>query len=197
MLALGLGGVQSALAVALPLLLLGLGHGLINPPALAGTVSVLPALAGSAAAVAGLMQQLTGATGGYLVGLVSHDGAVHLCQFRKALRAVGRIEKESARADVENVGPVAYDNERAHSGLQDAIEALAQRCAGRDHSECMQHCGTSTPSHRASVPGGSFRNLRSCCRRFPRRPLLQPTCQPEWPSCLREDREQVEVPARA
>lgn len=78
MLALGLGGVQTALAVALPLLLLGLGHGLLNPPALAGTVGVLPALAGSAAAVAGLMQQLMGATGGYLVGLVPHEGAVNL-----------------------------------------------------------------------------------------------------------------------
>jgi DHA1 family bicyclomycin/chloramphenicol resistance-like MFS transporter len=78
MLALGLGGVQTALAVALPLLLLGLGHGLLNPPALAGTVGVVPALAGSAAAVAGLMQQLTGATGGYLVGLVPHEGAVNL-----------------------------------------------------------------------------------------------------------------------
>jgi DHA1 family bicyclomycin/chloramphenicol resistance-like MFS transporter len=78
MLALGLGGVQTALAVALPLLLLGFGHGLLNPPALAGTVGVVPALAGSAAAVAGLMQQLTGATGGYLVGLVPHEGAVNL-----------------------------------------------------------------------------------------------------------------------
>jgi DHA1 family bicyclomycin/chloramphenicol resistance-like MFS transporter len=78
MLALGLGGVQTALAVALPLLLLGFGHGLLNPPALAGTVGVVPALAGSAAAVAGLMQQLTGATGGYLVGLVPHHGAVNL-----------------------------------------------------------------------------------------------------------------------
>jgi len=78
MLALGLGGVQTALAVALPLLLLGFGHGLLNPPALAGTVGVLPALAGSAAAVAGLMQQLTGAAGGYLVGLVPHHGAVNL-----------------------------------------------------------------------------------------------------------------------
>ena len=38
----------------------------------------LLALAGSAAAVAGLMQQLTGATGGYLVGLVPHEGAVNL-----------------------------------------------------------------------------------------------------------------------
>ena len=78
MLALGLAGFHTALAVALPLMLLGFGHGLINPPALAGTVGVLPALAGSAAAVAGLMQQLTGAAGGYLVGLVPHEGAVNL-----------------------------------------------------------------------------------------------------------------------
>ena len=78
MLGLGLAGFASPLAVALPLLLLGLGHGLINPPALAGTVGVVPALAGSAAAVAGLMQQLTGAAGGYLVGLVPHHGAVNL-----------------------------------------------------------------------------------------------------------------------
>ena len=78
MLALGLGGVQTALAVALPLLLLGLGHGLLNPPTLAGTVGVVPALAGSAAAVAGLMQQLTGASAGYLVGLVPHEDAVNL-----------------------------------------------------------------------------------------------------------------------
>jgi DHA1 family bicyclomycin/chloramphenicol resistance-like MFS transporter len=97
MLALGLGGVQSALAVALPLLLLGLGHGLINPPALAGTVSVLPALAGSAAAIAGLMQQLTGATGGYLVGLVSHDGAVHLGWMMLGFALVGAIAQWALR----------------------------------------------------------------------------------------------------
>ncbi len=78
LLALGWAGWQSPLAFALPLLLLGLGHGFLNPPALAGTVGVIPALAGSAAAVAGLMQQLMGALGGYAVGLVSHHGAVNL-----------------------------------------------------------------------------------------------------------------------
>jgi DHA1 family bicyclomycin/chloramphenicol resistance-like MFS transporter len=91
MLALGLGGVQTALAVALPLLLLGFGHGLLNPPALAGTVGVLPALAGSAAAVAGLMQQLTGATGGYLVGLVPHEGAVNLGWMMLAFALTGAM----------------------------------------------------------------------------------------------------------
>ena len=91
MLALGLGGVQTALAVALPLLLLGFGHGLLNPPALTGTVGVVPALAGSAAAVAGLMQQLTGATGGYLVGLVPHEGAVNLGWMMLAFALTGAV----------------------------------------------------------------------------------------------------------
>lgn len=78
LLALGGAGWHNPLAFALPLLLLGLGHGFLNPPALAGTVAVVPALAGSAAAVAGLMQQLMGAAGGYVVGLVSHQGAINL-----------------------------------------------------------------------------------------------------------------------
>jgi len=71
-------GLNHPLAFALPLVLLGVGHGLLMPATLAGTVSVLPALAGSAAAVAGLMQQLLGAFGGYTVGLVGHDGALNL-----------------------------------------------------------------------------------------------------------------------
>ncbi len=72
------GGVHSALAVAGPLILMGLGHGLLMPSTLAGTVGLVPALAGAAAAVAGLAQQLTGALGGYVVGLVEHDGALNL-----------------------------------------------------------------------------------------------------------------------
>jgi len=78
LLLLGFSGVNSPLAFTLPLMLLGLGHGFLNPPALAGTVGVVPALAGSAAAVAGLMQQLTGAVGGAWVGWLSHDNAVNL-----------------------------------------------------------------------------------------------------------------------
>lgn len=77
-LVLALAGVHTPLALSLPLILLGIGHGLLVPPTLAGTVSLLPALAGSAAAVAGLMQQLLGAVGGYAVGLVPHQGAVNL-----------------------------------------------------------------------------------------------------------------------
>jgi MFS transporter, DHA1 family, multidrug resistance protein len=78
MLALGLAGLNTPLAFALPLILFGIGHGLLMPPALAGTVGLIPALAGSAAAGAGLTQQLMGAVGGYAVGLFTHEGAVNL-----------------------------------------------------------------------------------------------------------------------
>ena len=77
-LALGLAGVHTAWALALPLMLLGIGHGLLMPPTLTGTVGLVPALAGSAAAVAGLLQQLTGSLGGFVVGLVPHVGPVNL-----------------------------------------------------------------------------------------------------------------------
>ena len=75
---LALAGVGSPLAFALPLMLLGIGHGFLMPPTLAGTVGAVPALAGAGAAVAGLMQQLMGALGGYSVGLVSHANTVNL-----------------------------------------------------------------------------------------------------------------------
>jgi DHA1 family bicyclomycin/chloramphenicol resistance-like MFS transporter len=78
MLALAHAGVDHPLALALPLMLLGLGHGFLLPPTLAGTVGLVPALAGSAAAVAGVMQQLLGAAGGYAVGLFEHHGAATL-----------------------------------------------------------------------------------------------------------------------
>lgn len=73
-------GANSALAVTAPLALLGLGHGLLMPSTLAGTVSLVPALAGAAAAGAGLAQQLFGAVGGYVVGLTDSPDAVHLGQ---------------------------------------------------------------------------------------------------------------------
>ena len=78
MLGLALLGLDSPLAFTVPLMLLGVGHGLLVPPTLAGTVGVVPALAGSAAALAGLMQQLMGALGAYSVGLVSHEGSRNL-----------------------------------------------------------------------------------------------------------------------
>ncbi len=100
MLALGLAHVNSPLAFSLPLMLLGLGHGLLVPPTLAGTVGLLPALAGSAAAVAGLMQQLLGAVGGYAVGLLTHDGAVNLGWLMLALACAGALAQLMLRSRV-------------------------------------------------------------------------------------------------
>jgi DHA1 family bicyclomycin/chloramphenicol resistance-like MFS transporter len=71
-------GWKAPLAFALPLLLLGFGHGLLVPPALAGSIGLMPALAGSAAGAIGLMQQWVGAVGGYAVGWVSHEDATNL-----------------------------------------------------------------------------------------------------------------------
>jgi DHA1 family bicyclomycin/chloramphenicol resistance-like MFS transporter len=87
--ALSMVGLHTPLAFALPMLLLGIGNGLLVPPALAGTVSLMPALAGAAAAVAGLMQQLMGAAGGFAVGLFSHENATHLGLLMLALALIG------------------------------------------------------------------------------------------------------------
>ena len=87
--ALALAEVNTPLALALPLVALGIGHGLLVPPALAGTVGLVPALAGSAAAVAGLMQQLMGAAGGYAVGLFDHHGALKLGTLMLGLAGCG------------------------------------------------------------------------------------------------------------
>lgn len=78
MLALAIAGLHSPLAFAVPLMLLGAGHGLLTPTCLSGTVGVVPGLAGSAAAVAGLMQQLMGAGAGFAVGLLPLDGSLYL-----------------------------------------------------------------------------------------------------------------------
>ena len=71
-------GWKAPLAFALPLILLGFGHGLLLPCALTGSIGLMPTLAGSAAGVIGLMQQWVGAMGGYSVGWVSHDDATNL-----------------------------------------------------------------------------------------------------------------------
>ncbi len=88
-LALGLAGTRSPLALALPLLLLGVGHGLLAPPTLSGTVGLIPALAGSAAAIAGVLQQMTGALGAFAVGLVPHAGQVNLAWLMLLWTAAG------------------------------------------------------------------------------------------------------------
>lgn len=68
-------GWASAFSFAAPLVLVGIGHGLLMPPTLGATVGVIPALAGTAAAFAGLMQQVSGAVSGYAVGLMPNQDA--------------------------------------------------------------------------------------------------------------------------
>jgi DHA1 family bicyclomycin/chloramphenicol resistance-like MFS transporter len=77
-LGLALAGVNSPLALVLPLLLVGFGNALFMPSALVGLVSSVPALAGSGAGLAGLLQQLTGALAAFLTGLIAHDTPVQL-----------------------------------------------------------------------------------------------------------------------
>jgi MFS transporter, DHA1 family, multidrug resistance protein len=95
MLLLALAGLNTPLAFALPLVLLGIGHGLLVPSALAGTVGLVPALAGSAAAVAGLSQQLMGAVGGFAVGLFHHEGAANLGWLMLGLALCGALAQRA------------------------------------------------------------------------------------------------------
>ena len=55
------------------------------------------------------------------------DRAVHLGELRQPLRRELGVEQEAARADVQDRGTVADDDERAHLRLQDAVDALPQR----------------------------------------------------------------------
>lgn len=84
-----LAGWPSALAFSVPALVLGVGHGLLMPPTLSGTVGAAPALAGAAAAAAGLVQQLSGAFGGYSVGWVSTEGSLHVALLLTGFTLVG------------------------------------------------------------------------------------------------------------
>jgi DHA1 family bicyclomycin/chloramphenicol resistance-like MFS transporter len=100
-------GWDSALAFALPMMLVGLGHGLMVPPTLTATVGLNPALAGAAAGMAGLMQQWVGALGGFSVGLVSHQGAMNASQLMLFFTAIGvalhiwilKVERRAVSSD--------------------------------------------------------------------------------------------------
>ena len=70
---------RSGLAFTGPLVLFGIGHGLLlMPPTLAATIGLMPALAGAAAGIAGVSQQFAAAVGGHAVGWVRQDGPVGL-----------------------------------------------------------------------------------------------------------------------
>ena len=94
MLGFGLAGLHTPLAFTLPLLLLGLGHGLLVPPCLVATVALMPTLAGAASALAGVSQQFAGALGGYLVGWVpaaTHTGVAALMLGATVLASLARV----------------------------------------------------------------------------------------------------------
>jgi len=103
MLLLGVAGQHSPWAFVVPLLLLGVGHGLLVPPCLVATVALVPALAGAASALAGVSQQLMGALGGYLVGWVSHADHVGLA----ALMLVATVVASVALGVVRRGKPAA------------------------------------------------------------------------------------------
>jgi DHA1 family bicyclomycin/chloramphenicol resistance-like MFS transporter len=90
-LTLALAGLNAPLALAVPLMILGVGHGFLLPPTLAGTVGQIPAAAGAAAAAAGMAQQLMGAAGGYAVGLLTHHGAANLGWLMLGLAGCGAV----------------------------------------------------------------------------------------------------------
>lgn len=83
--------VRSPYALALPMTLLGFGHGLLMPSTLSGTISVIPALAGSAVAATGLGQQMFGAVGGWAVGLVPHDDARYMAAMMLAFMSLALV----------------------------------------------------------------------------------------------------------
>ena len=67
------------------------------------------------------------------------DRSVHLCQLGQPLWAVRGIDQESARADRQNVGFVAQDQQRSGFCPHYAVDAGAQRSARGDASERIAH----------------------------------------------------------
>ena len=105
MLGFGLAGLHTPWAFALPLLLLGVGHGLLVPPCLVATVALMPALAGAASALAGVSQQLAGALWGYLVGWVPHDTHVGLAALMLGASVMASMARVAARGRAREGAP--------------------------------------------------------------------------------------------
>ncbi|MGH1360160.1 MAG: multidrug effflux MFS transporter [Burkholderiaceae bacterium] len=88
---LAVSGVHHPLAVATPLILLGCGHGLLMPPTLVGAVGVVPALAGAAAAMAGMLQQLIGAAASSLNGYLDLSSATSMAALMLLLTSLAMV----------------------------------------------------------------------------------------------------------
>ena len=81
------------------------------------------------------------------------DRPVHLGQLRQALRAELGVEQEAPRADVEHFRAVADDDQRAHVGLQDAVEAFPERAARSDRGQRLDHGRVGPRKHACIVLG--------------------------------------------
>lgn len=75
---LALGGARSEEAIALPMLLFGLGNGFVLPPSSVIAVSVRPQVAGTASALYGFNAFGLGALGTVVAGLISNETQVPL-----------------------------------------------------------------------------------------------------------------------
>lgn len=93
-----LSGPATPLAVTWPVAVLAVGHGLIVPPSLAGTVGLVPALAGTAAALAGLAQQLGGALGSYTAAFAPQLAQLGLPMLLSAWSLAGAVAQLVLRA---------------------------------------------------------------------------------------------------
>lgn len=90
-LAFSLAGLHKPLALALPMMLVGVGHGLMIPPMLSRAVGLIASLAGTAAAFSGALQQASGALGAYMVGMAPDAGALPLGLTMAAPSACGLL----------------------------------------------------------------------------------------------------------
>ena len=97
------------------------------------------------------------------------DRAVHLGQLGEPLRREFGVEQKPAGADVEHLGLVADDDQRAHLRLQDAVDAFAQRRAGRDQPQRSVEGFRSGLGHGPLQVGCSTEGTQECVRYSPRR----------------------------
>jgi DHA1 family bicyclomycin/chloramphenicol resistance-like MFS transporter len=75
---LGLGGARSESAIAIPMLLFGLGNGFVLPPTSVIAVSVRPQIAGTASALYGFNSFALGAVGTVVAGFLPHQSQLPL-----------------------------------------------------------------------------------------------------------------------
>ena len=114
------------------------------------------------------------------------DGAVHLGELRQPLRTEGGVEQEPARADVEDLGTVAHDDERALVGLEDAVESLTQRGPRSDGRKCGHELRAGPGNHVANATALAGSPLRTAGRTVERGFVRTPRAggRVSWPGAM-------------